>query len=789
MSVKDMNDKPTRGGRDVYPRPGHRFANAKIGMTYRDSKPDFPPLDAAPPGAPNVVVVLLDDVGYGWPSAYGGLVRMPTAERLARQGLTYCQFHTTGLCAPTRAALLTGRNHHSVSTGIVQEMATGFPGYCGILPKSCATVAEILSPNGYATGWWGKNHNTPESQMSAAGPFTNWPTGRGFDYFYGFMGGETDQFYPALYRNTVAVNAAVRPDEGYHLTTDLADDCIAWMRTQKAIAPDRPFFVHFAPGAAHGPHQPPREWRGRNVGRFDMGWDRYRDVVLARQLELGVIPPETRLTNRPAAIPAWEGFSGDQRLLFQRQAENFADFLEHTDHEVGRLVQSLQDAGQLANTLFIYILGDNGSSAEGSIHGTINELAAMQGIAPPIEASLRRIDEIGLPGTSPHFAVGWAWAGDAPFQWVKQVASHFGGTRNGMIVSWPEWIADVGSTRFQFHHVIDVAPTILDVIGIAEPTMVNGVPQKPIEGVSMAYTFDLANANAKSARTTQYFEMLGNRALYHDGWMASCRHGRLPWVTRGTANFAEDRWELYNIEEDFSQAEDLSARYPVKLRELQEHFLVEAGRHDVLPLDDRFAERMDATLRPSFFSSRKEISLFPGMGRLLEGSAPKTSNVDHAIDVVAEISEDGAEGVLVCLGGDTAGWTLFVEGDRLRYHYNWFTLERYDVVADSPLPRGRVRLRMEFDCETPDAPGGPAVVRLFHDGRQVGQGRIGKQVPGRFGFESLDIGEDTMSPVYPGYRDRLPFRFTGLIERVEFHLGEAAERTTEELIERHLQDD
>ncbi|HKR85315.1 MAG TPA: sulfatase-like hydrolase/transferase, partial [Terriglobales bacterium] len=456
---------------EVYPKPEHRFANARIGMTHHDSKPDFPPIDNAPPHAPNVVIVLLDDVGYGWPSACGGLVRMPAAEKLAREGLTYCQFHTTGLCAPTRAALLTGRNHHSVSTGVVQEMATGFPGYSGILPKSCATVAKILSHNGYATGWWGKNHNTPDSQTSPAGPFTNWPTGLGFDYFYGFMGGETDQFYPALFRNTVSVEAPASPEQGYHLTTDLADDCITWMRTQKAIAPDRPLFVHFAPGAAHAPHQPPPGWRGRNAGRFGMGWERYREVVLERQLEMGVVAPKTRLTARPAEIPSWENFSAEERQLFERQVENFSDFLEHTDYEVGRLLQSLHEMGELENTLFIYILGDNGSSAEGSIRGTISELAAMQGVEPPIKASLDRINELGLPGTSPHFAVGWAWAGDTPFQWVKQIASHFGATRNAMIVSWPAGISDAGSTRFQFHHVIDVLPTILEVVGIAEPTM------------------------------------------------------------------------------------------------------------------------------------------------------------------------------------------------------------------------------------------------------------------------------------------------------------------------------
>ena len=772
----------------MYPRPEHRYSKARIGKTWRDSSPDFPPLPRAPAHAPNVVIVLLDDVGYAWPSSYGGGVRMPTSERLARDGLTYCQFHTTALCAPTRAALLTGRNHHSVSSGVVAEMATGFPGYSGILPKSCATLAELLGENGYATGCFGKYHNVPDSQTSAAGPFTQWPTRRGFDHFYGFIGGETDQFYPALHRGTTPVAPPRRPEEGYQLTRDLADDCIGWIRTQKAIAPDRPVFVHFAPAAAHGPHQPPLDWRGRNVGRFDMGWERYREEVLERQLALGVVPPGTLLTARPEELPAWDRFGPDAQRLFRRQAENFADYLEHCDHEVGRLVDCLEQSGELANTLFFYILGDNGSSAEGSLLGTIDEGATMSGIAPPLEASLARIDEWGLPGTWPHFAVGWAWAGDAPFQWVKQVASHFGGTRNGMIVSWPAWIADRGAKRFQFHHVIDVVPTVLECVGIREPSSFNGVAQKPMEGVSLAYTFDRANAQAKSTRTTQYFEMLGNRALYHDGWIASCRHGRLPWVTRGTADFEQDRWELYNIEDDFSQAVNLAGQYPERLRELRELFLIEAARHDVLPLDDRFVERVDLTLRPGFFRGRRKMTFPPGLVRLPEGSGPRTANLDHVITVRVEIPPQGAEGVLICLGGDNAGWTLFVDEDRLRYHYNWFQLERFDVRSDEPLPRGRCVLGMAFSCDTPGTPGGPATVRLTFDGRVVGQGRIARQVPGRFS-ETLDVGEDALSPVYPGYRDRLPFRFTGTLEAVELHLAEAAELSTAALLEQHLQGD
>jgi arylsulfatase len=772
----------------VLPRPEHRFRAAKIGMTVADSEPDYPEIYKAPETAPNIVIVLLDDAGYGVSSAFGGLIRTPVVEDLSQRGLQYCQFHTTALCAPTRASLLTGRNHHSVSSGVVAEMATGFPGYAGIIPKSCGFISEILSHHGYATGWWGKNHSVPDSRQSLAGPFENWPHRRGFDYFYGFLGGMTDQFYPALYRNTTPVAPPKRPEEGYHLTTDLVDDCIGWMRTQKTIAPDRPFFVHFAPGAVHGPHQPALPWRGRNRGRFDLGWDRYREEVHRRQLELGVIAPGTKLTSRPAELPAWDSFSREDRQLLARQMENFADFHEHTDAEIGRLVEALQQMNEFDNTLFIYILGDNGSSSEGGLTGTPNESASMQGNAPPLSAMRDRLEELGLPGTSPHYAAGWAWAGDAPFKWVKQVASHFGGTRNGMVITWPEWIADVGAKRFQFHHVIDIVPTILEVLEIAEPTMIDGVAQKPIEGISMAYTFDREHADAPSTHVTQYFEMLGNRAIYRDGWIASCRHGRLPWQTSGSAPFEDDRWELYNIAEDFSQADDVAAQYPALLREMQDLFLVEAARYDVLPLDDRFVERTDSSLRPGFFTGRTDIALHPGLVRLPEGSAPRTHNIDHTIVATLDIPETGAEGVLVCMGGDWAGWSLFVDGDRLRYHYNWYDLERYDVTADSPLPRGRVEIRMEFACDDTDTRGGPATVRLFCNDSLVGTGRIPRQVRGRFG-ECLDVGEDSLSPVWGGYRSRLPFRFSGRIERIELHLGEAAELTTGELIDEQVHRD
>ena len=780
---------PVRVDRNVYPRPEYRFPNVKIGTTYKDSVADFPKPLEAPERAPNILLVLLDDIGFGWPSAFGGLVRMPTAERLRKSGLTYNQLHTTALCSPTRAALLTGRNHHSAHTGNIGELATGFPGYDGIIPRSCATIAELLHENGYATGWWGKNHNVPDNQTSEAGPFDNWPTQRGFDEFYGFIGGETDQFYPALYRGTRAVPVPDTPENGYHLTRDLADDCIDWMRRQKAIAPDRPFFAYFSTGAAHAPHQPPLDWRGRNQGRFDMGWDAYREQTWQRQLEMGVIPAGTKLTPRPKEIPAWDDHTDEQKRLMSRQAENYADYLEHADHEVGRLVDALEEMGDLEDTLVIYIIGDNGSSAEGTLTGCINEFMGLNGYQPTFEQLVPRIDEIGLPGSTPHYAVGWAWAGDAPFQWTKQVASHFGGTRNGMIVSWPARITDSGGLRRQFHHTIDILPTILEVAGIAEPATVNSIAQKPIEGISLAYTFAKENADAASRRYTQYFEMFGNRALYHDGWIACCRHGRLPWINFGSADFAKDKWELYNIADDYSEAVDLAEQHPDKLRELQDLFMAEAAKYNVLPLDDRFAEREDVTLRPSYFYGRDSVTMYPGMVRLPEGSAPKTHNVTHTITVEAEIPDNGAEGVLACLGGDTAGWSLFIQDGRLVYHYNWFDMERYEVRSDRPVPSGKVELKMDFVNDNGTL-GGPATVQLFINGDKCGEGRVEKQVRGRFSLEGLDIGMDALSPVSKTYpKDKVHFPFTGTIDRVRFDFGDGLDQSPAEKLDQHIKMD
>jgi len=761
---------PVHLNRNHLPEPEWKFPNARIGTYATESTPDFPPVKQAAKGSPNVLLVLLDDVGFGWPSVCGGLVRMPTAERLAKRGLFYNQFHTTALCSPTRAAMLTGRNHHSVATGVIQEMATGYPGYCGIIPKSCATLAELLKQGGYTCAWFGKNHNVPDNQTSPAGPFDNWPTNQGFDYFYGFISGETDQFYPSLIRNTDPIEPPKKPEDGYQLTRDLADECIGWIRKQKAIAPERPFLAYLSTGAAHAPHQPPLDWRGKNAGRFDMGWDKYRDLVHANQLKAGVIPVASKLTPRPSQIPSWDSQPAEHQKLFARQAENYADFLEHADHEVGRVVDAIEQMGETDNTLVIYIIGDIGSSGEGSLVGTPNEIMSLNGRQPSMDEAIGFIDRWGMPGTSPHYAVGWAWAGDTPFQWTKQVASHFGGTRNAMIVSWPAVVTDHGGVRSQFHHCIDLMPTLMEVAGIAEPTVVNGYIQRPIEGVSFAYTFAKENAAAPSTRTQQYFEMLGNRAMYRDGWIAACRHGRLPWETHGSSGFDNDTWELYNIAEDFSQAVDLAQQQPARLRELQDLFMAEAAKYNVLPLDDRFSERLDVTLRPSYFAGRNEIRFYPGMTRLPEGSGPKLVGVPFTLTTPIDVPKGQAEGVIFALGGDAAGWSLFMWDGKVRFHYNFFGIRRYDVTSPQPLAPGRYTIELSFTPESPK-PGSPASVTLSIDGVQVAQGRIDEQIPMRCGTETMDVGMDCVSPVCSDYEHKGLFPFTGTIESVTFAFG------------------
>ena len=578
------------------PRPDPAF-EGKIGETYKDSTPSFPQPVKAAKGSPNVLLVLLDDVGFGMCSTFGGPVPTPHLEKLANNGLKFTRFHTTALCSPTRAALLAGRNHHSVGTGVIIEMGTGYPGYTGIIPRSTALISEMLRDNGYATGMFGKWHNTPEPDISPAGPFDRWPTGLGFDYFYGFNQGETHQYYPTIYRNTTWVPQPKTPEQGYHFTADMTDEAIAWTRNVRAADRDKPWFVYFSTSGVHAPHHAPKEYRDKYTGKFDHGWDKQRELTHARQLEMGIIPRGTQLTPRPRSIPAWDDQPADARNVYCRLMENYAAYMEYTDFEVGRMIDSLAASGELDNTLVMYIVGDNGASIEGGLEGTFSELASLIGVQLGLASMIKRIDEIGGPTSEPHVPVGWAWAMDAPFQWTKQVASHFGGTRNPMVVHWPKGIKAKGETRTQFHHVIDVVPTILEACKIPETKVVNGIPQKPIEGVSMVYTFN--EANAISRRTTQYFELATNRAIYHDGWVACSRYG-LPWVTAGRGDgFLEAPWELYNIDDDFSQANDLAAKMPDKLSELKARFLEEAKKYDVFPLDPRFAERMDPKLRTS----------------------------------------------------------------------------------------------------------------------------------------------------------------------------------------------
>jgi len=716
----------------------------------------------APQGAPNVVIVLIDDIGFGHSSTFGGPISMPTLERLASGGLRYNRFHTTALCSPTRTALLTGRNHHVNNAGAIMELATAFPGNTGVRPASVAPLAETLRLNGYSTAAFGKYHETAPWEVSVSGPYDRWPTGSGFDKFYGFIGGETNQWAPAIYDGVVRVEHARDPN--YHFTTDMTTQAIAWVSFQQAMTPDKPFYVYFATGATHAPHHAPKEWADKYKGKFDMGWDRLREQTLARQIELGVAPQGTRLTARPAEIPAWDSLSADQKRLFARQMEVFAGFAEHTDHEVGRLVQAITDMGELDNTLLLYIVGDNGSSAEGGPDGTYNEVLALNGIVSDVSSQLSHIDEWGGPTTFPHFSIGWAHAGNAPFQWTKQVASHFGGTRNPMVVHWPKGIKAKGELRSQFHHVIDVAPTVLEAAGLPEPVMVNGTPQRPMDGVSMRYSFD--NARARDRRTMQYFEMFGNRAIYHDGWVAATRHN-IPWLMAQNPPFDQDRWELYNVDEDFSQANDLATRYPERLRSLQELFIQEGIRNNVLPLDDRRVERFDASIagRPDLLGPRTSMTLSEGMTGIMENAFINVKGRSYTITAEVEVPRGGANGVIIAQAGRFGGWSLYMKAGRLHHVYNWGGLERTVVSSPQALPPGRHTLRYEFAYDG-GKPGSGGMGRLLVDGARVGEVRIPRTMPFMYsGDEGVDVGTDNETPVTEEYAEGNN-RFTGRIHKV-----------------------
>jgi arylsulfatase len=761
--------------REVLPIPDRSPVNL---TTYDAKDPDtsFPPIKPLrpPEGAPNVLVVLLDDVGFGASRTFGGPANTPALDRLAANGLRYTRFHTTSLCAPTRAALLSGRNHHTVGMGVIGELATSAPGYSSMRPNTCAPLAEVLKLNGYSTAQFGKCHEVPVWESSPLGPFDSWPAGGGgFEYFYGFIGGETNQYAPSLYEGMTAVEPEKTPEEGYHLTEDLADRAIGWIRQQKALMPDKPFFVYFAPGATHAPHHVPPEWSAKYKGQFDQGWDALREEILARQKELGVVPPEAELTARPAEIPAWADMPEELKPVLARQMEVYAGFLEHTDYHVGRLLDAVADLDLLDDTLVFAMVGDNGASAEGTINGTFNELISMNGAGaletPEFMAS--RIEEFGTPSAYNHFAVGWAHAMDAPYQWTKQVASHWGGTRNGTIVHWPGRISARGETRHQFHHVIDLAPTVLEVAGLPEPTFVHGVAQRPLEGVSMAYSFE--DADAPDRHETQYFEMFGNRGIYHRGWSAVTRHST-PWMFGAVLpSFADDVWELY-APDDWTQANDVAAEHPDVLHRLQELFVLEASKYNVFPLDDRRIERFNPDIagRPTLIRGNSQI-LFGKMGRLTESSVVNIKNKSHAITAELEVPESGANGVIVAQGGAYGGWAVYAKDGRPAYCYNLFGLRRFKVYGDTEIPAGEHQVRVEFAYDGGGL-GKGGTVTLYLDGNQVGEGRVDGTQPMIFsGDETTDVGSDTATPVSDDYNPRTS-AFTGRISWVQIDLGEDA---------------
>lgn len=741
-------------------------------VTYDATDPDtsFPPIRQVrpPDGAPNVVVVLLDDVGFGASSTFGGPCQTPTFEMLAGNGLKYNRFHTAAMCAPTRTALLTGRNHHSAAMGSITETATSAPGYSSARPNTVANVGEVMRLNGYSTAYFGKCHEVPTWETSPIGPFDHWPTGSGYEKFYGFIGGDTHQYSPALVDGTTPIEPP--EDEDYHFTEDLADKANAWMRQQKSLAPDKPFFLYFSTGATHAPHHAPKEWSDKYRGKFDQGWDQLREETLARQKELGVIPETAELTPRHDEIPAWDEMEERLKPFLSRQMEVYAGFLEHTDHQVGRVVETLDDMGILDDTLIYVIIGDNGASGEGTLTGLVNEFAIINA-AMDLETDdykLAHMDELGGPTTFNHFAVGWAHAMDTPYQWTKQVASHWGGTRNGTVVHWPNGFASKGELRQQFHHVVDVVPTILEAAGIPEPLIVNGVAQKPIEGTSMMYTFD--GADAADRRETQYFEMYTNRGIYHKGWTA-CTQRRIPWITSGgeITPFDDDDWELY-APDDWSQRHNLAAGMPDKLRDLQRLWLIEAARHDVLPLDDRLAERMNAELagRPDLMGDRKSITLVPGMTRLSEGSVLNVKNKSYNVTAEIVVPEGGADGVILVQGGAFGGWVVYMRDGTLKYCYNLLGVHRYYAESSNPLPAGEHQIRMEFSYDGEGlAMGGD--VALFVDGEQVGEGRVDRTMPFIFSADDgMDVGTDTGLKVTD---DEPKGTFTGTIRWVQLDLG------------------
>ncbi|MEC4747925.1 arylsulfatase [Methylomicrobium sp. Wu6] len=717
----------------------------------------------APKDAPNVVIVLIDDMGFGTAKTFGGQVEMPTLDSLAQGGLRYNNFHTTALCSPTRQALKTGRNHHTGNTGSIMETATAFPGNTGVLPGSVAPLAEMLRLNGYSTGAFGKWHETAPWETSVSGPFTRWPTLQGFDKFYGFLGGETNQWSPTIFDGVTKVEPPHDPK--YHFTTDMTNQAIAWVRYQQALTPDKPFFIYYAPGATHAPHHVAKEWSDNYKGKFDQGWDKLREETLQRQIQLGVVPTGTRLAGKPEAIKDWDKLSDDEKRLFTRQVEVYAGFAEQTDHEIGRLVNTLKEIGELDNTLFIYIAGDNGASAEGGMSGMYNEITYFNGIKETVEDQIKHIDHWGDPKTFPHMAAGWAVAFDTPFMWTKQVASNFGGTRNGMVIHWPKGIQAKNEIRSQFHHVIDIAPTVLETAHLPEPKIVNGVKQIPIEGVSLAYSFN--DAHAKDRHLTQYFEIFGNRAIYHDGWFAGTVH-KAPWEPQPRHPLAEDAWELFDVRKDFSLSNNQAKDNPKKLAQMQKLFMSEAAKYNVLPIDDRGIERFNAKLvgRPDLMGDRTSLTLAEGMTGMLENVFINVKNRSKTITAKIDIPQGGANGVIIAQGGRFGGWSLYLKDGKPAYTYNYLGLNNYTINAKEALPAGKAVLVFDFAYDGGGL-GKGGMGTLSVDGRKIAEGRIERTHPMAFSAdETADVGTDEATPVVDDIGEGAKTRFTGKIESV-----------------------
>ncbi|MBW6399301.1 arylsulfatase [Roseomonas sp. HJA6] len=756
--------RPARA-RDVLPIP-ELERGRDVSPDARQSPRVAPQAPLRPPsGAPNVLIVLVDDMGFGASSSFGGPCNMPTAERLAAGGLRFSRFHNTALCSPSRQSLLTGRNHHAVNMAAIAEVATAHPGGTGVRPPSAATIAEVLKLNGYSTGAFGKMHQTPPWETSPSGPFDRWPTGDGFEKFYGFLGGDCSQWFPPIYDGTTIVDPPRIEGQEYHLSQDLADQTLGWIRSIHALTPDKPFFAYLSFGATHAPHHAPREYIEKYRGRFDRGWDVQRQETFERQKRLGVIPTDAELTPRPDLIAAWDSMTADDKRVAARLMEVYAGFAEHTDAQVGRLIAGLEELGVLEDTLVFYLLGDNGASAEATRYGTFNEMSLQNGIPQTTAEILPHLDKLGGPEAFNHYPAGWAHAMNTPYQWAKTVASHYGGTRCGVIVHWPKGFQAKGEIRNQWHHFIDVVPTILEVAKLPAPAIVNGVQQQRMDGVSLAYTF--SDAGAEGRRKTQYFEVAGNRAIYHEGWSAVTRHAP-PWsATAPLPRFTDDVWELYGPD-DWTQSRNLAQANPQKLAELQQRFVIEAARNNVFPLDDRQYERLVAEIagRPDLLAGRTRMRFYPGMRRLNENVVPNVKNKSFRVIAQIEVPADGAKGAIVAQGGRFAGWSLYLRDGVPTYCHNWMASDLYYVRGDAPLPAGRHTIRFEFAYDG-GGNGKGGMGTLFVGDRQVGQGRIEKTVPNIFSYDDLlDIGMDSLEQVTPEYG--VPEgRFTGRIAWVD----------------------